>query len=667
MTPYSLWDPWVFRALEAPPGVYVVSECGHLLDMTCIGYALVMGVLMFPSRVSDQLGEQQQQGPHGYFGQFAPLQRLPPPLLRLHSQPPVPPVAPTIGHDSAATIARIVEAVLDKRAEDRGRSRRSRSRSKTPSRRRHRSRSRSPGRRRRHRSRSRSRSDRGHRSSPGSRRNDRRQDDLNSVTSEQHSPGRSDSASHRPHDQGDVARSPVHEPPPAICSTQELEELRDRLCREWFNGPMNVSGAAYGEQAPMLYLYNCVFTDEVVEEEWRKRNLSATSLRPSTAPSAACGGPPRTPRDANLEQASLEVESEDEYRDSEATKVAKARTRQVLTTGLARIGTSAVKAAQDSKKRPMEKMRAAVAAWSAGLDEEPEEREGKLGFPIHPVVSSSRTAILEGLNLPGNLAKEAKLDSTRYDRVPEAVIPLPKPKWQFYCGEDPGFETSQPKQLDPLRVLDGKMPEKVVIKRADLLSVRNRLQKVGQFANVAAHGLQVLQKLCADHIPDGERSLAEDTVKMTKDALEGVCGLSAAGVVNHTIWERQLAMKHDSRYQLTDQLPELERARIRVRPIDSNDMLFGADRAALEETLRKAKKDFEDSNRVVVQPKKPSGQSFRGSSSRGRASYRTSSAARGNRSRGGAPGGGSSRPSKPSKRARSSRPGRSRGGRPDRT
>ena len=104
-------------------------------------------------------------------------------------------------------------------------------------------------------------------------------------------------------------------------------------------------------------------------------------------------------------------------------------------------------------------------------------------------------------------------------------------------------------------------------------------------ASVLAHAIDTLDGIKAS-IPEDKRQMFEDQLYVARTALSRIMVTSAKHVVNHTLWERHLAM---SKHMRTDLVlcTSTERAEMRTLPIDSDKHLFGSQHPSIQDAITK--------------------------------------------------------------------------------
>jgi len=273
------------------------------------------------------------------------------------------------------------------------------------------------------------------------------------------------------------------------------------------------------------------------------------------------------------------------------------RLRRVLRAGLATVGLTAAKARKDTEKKDVE-------VWPSIMGLPPKEKEELLAWPKHDRWQRHEDSLSgpEGsLRTPTNIEKERYLGLNRYNRVPDTLMPLQGPPYQWRHGVIPGMGVKPPTLEHPLRAdPERKEPKTVEIDLADLRSLHARNRRMIEYINAVCHTSDILMECASRFIPEGvpERDIMNDAFQIGREATQNVLATGVANHQSHVIFERLLLESRDPRKQVT-YLDSRTRAAARVRPANSDTHILGAEYVTLEKDI----KDFIDSNKEFNEAK----------------------------------------------------------------
>ena len=193
---------------------------------------------------------------------------------------------------------------------------------------------------------------------------------------------------------------------------------------------------------------------------------------------------------------------------------------------------------------------------------------------------------------------ESKVKLTKYDRVPDNILPTAGAKHLWYHGEDPGWGDRIPKDalpIQPSRTASTQV--NALVELADLRTLRDRAKRGVRYTNVLAHVMDMVTAISARNLePDSEDwTLMSDITDMAMHAITGLATDTQANVISHQVFERHTAMERDGRLEVMNLLP-VQKGRARVTPVDSDTHTFGTERKVLEADIIRNK---EDSRRPV--------------------------------------------------------------------
>ena len=362
-------------------------------------------------------------------------------------------------------------------------------------------------------------------------------------------------------------------------SRSQIQARRLTLVNRWLGSGENAQGYTLADTAIVNMLMSNVYTDEVVRDDLSLHpgpvsgsDGTVTTVRESTSTAHQTAG-----------TEPLESGNGDLGEERENLK-AKAMIRRVLTDGLALTGSQAVPAYLENK-------RAKAETWYTGLDVR-QSSDDKLGWPLHSRLASVRKCISQKLATHPVMAADAKHSLTKYDRVPESILPSAGPKYLWYHGEDGGWDDRRPSDIHPLKSQGAGELKKASVEVADLRAMQARFKAVSRYGNVLAHSVDMLREIVSAHVPKDhpQRQLASDVLEISGNAVSGICGAAAAGVIGHAVYERHMAFSRDDRHQVMS-LDDLKKARAALGPVDSSEYLFGGDRTTLEKELKSTRED----------------------------------------------------------------------------
>ena len=365
------------------------------------------------------------------------------------------------------------------------------------------------------------------------------------------------------------ARSPSPVTHPATAFTKaQIDARRLKLVFEYIRsdntGGWNLKDPTHREFVGELFDDKVVTTD--LEINPPKPPASATTAELAASPTKA-PGTSDTPEPAATD-----------------AKHAKERglIRRILKEGLPLTGVQAVRIQPDSKRAVLKN------TWHKSLDGTSSEPEAKLGWPLHRMVADTREAIYEKLTDHAVTKKEQEAKLTKFDRVPETILPTSGHDFYWTTAPDPGWDKDRPKDPYPLILKNSPNPV-VMIDRADLTNRNTRDKESVKVANVVAHGIDIMHELAERHLPPGaDRDLFSDTLEIVRDAAAKLLINTQASVISSAVFERHQTMARDDKVQLNS-LHEAKKAKARLGPVDSDDYVFGSARLTLEADLKAAR------------------------------------------------------------------------------
>ena len=263
-----------------------------------------------------------------------------------------------------------------------------------------------------------------------------------------------------------------------------------------------------------------------------------------------------------------------------------------LEAGLATVGVTAVPARKDLEKND-------VGKWPSVMGAPPKDKEEILGWPKHDRWQRHEDSLTgpEGsLWKPVNVERERNLGLTKYNRVPDNLMPIQGPLYQWRHGVIPGMGVKPPTLEFPLMAAqDKKDPKTVTVDLADLRSIHARNRRMLEYGNAICHTSDILMELASRYIPEGvpERAIMNDAFQIGREATQNVLATGVANHQSHVIFERLLLEQRDTRKSVLN-LDSRLKAQARVMPSNSDTYILGAEYTKLEKDL----KDHVDSNKV---------------------------------------------------------------------
>ena len=366
----------------------------------------------------------------------------------------------------------------------------------------------------------------------------------------------------------------------------DVTRLQTKMILDWFRTDKNAKGLTFGDPVIMAELRSSLFPEAYVREKIRSQAASsATGISPQASGDGAGLARPNSPAPPGLSpvQPVGPAQSAEGTEESPENLRAKQLIRQVLTEGLALTGNEPVSLPQEDK-------RPTLSPWGDTLDGVVKPQEEKLAWPVHFRVKDIRAAITSKL---GSLApKEATVDATRYDRVPDSIVPLTGPRYLWLSGPDPGWSDKLPSNIEPLQSSMAVKNDRVAgVQLQDLRAVQASFKQITALSSVLSHSLDIFAKVLPQ-VPDGpDKTLANTTMEVARTAASTMAAVATQRVISHTIFERHRAQNRDDRYDFMS-LPAEVRAAARLGPVDSDVHVFGSHRTWLETQLKARREDL---------------------------------------------------------------------------
>ena len=109
-----------------------------------------------------------------------------------------------------------------------------------------------------------------------------------------------------------------------------------------------------------------------------------------------------------------------------------------------------------------------------------------------------------------------------------------------------------------------------------------------QVVNSLGFGVDMLKSILQQHVPQDHehRGLSTAILGVVGKAVSTLAADSAALVINHQAWERQVAFERDDRHWAIT-LPDREKVKARSAPMDSDSRVFGSVPDTLEANLKR--------------------------------------------------------------------------------
>ena len=132
------------------------------------------------------------------------------------------------------------------------------------------------------------------------------------------------------------------------------------------------------------------------------------------------------------------------------------------------------------------------------------------------------------------------------------------------------MDDRRPSDIHPFKSQGAGELKKASVEVSDLRANQARYKAISRYGNVLAHSVDMLREIVSTHVPKDhpQRQLASDVLEISGNAISGICGAAAAGVIGHAVFERHLAFARDDRYQVM-KLEDLKKTRAALGPVDS--------------------------------------------------------------------------------------------------
>ena len=269
---------------------------------------------------------------------------------------------------------------------------------------------------------------------------------------------------------------------------------------------------------------------------------------------------------------------------------------------------------QPAKVDPTKK-RAKLDPWLNELDTEPIKKEDILGWPIHHRMKATRQSVFKKLGEHTQVERDAKLSRSRYNRVPDSILPSSGPRHLWYHADDPGWEDKQPRDYLPLKVENTKTPKTFTCDLSDARDILSRNLKISKRVNVELHMNDYFSAVVSKAFPadSADRKSHEDMLRMWRLNLSDLACLTTANVVSHQIYERHMAFDRDTRGEIL-KLPALVKSKFCMLPSDSSEKVFGAQTEDFAKALADIREDCQLQTRrpIVVDAAGNTKMNFRG-------------------------------------------------------